>query len=278
MRLLHVINAVYSQPWLILPSYHANIRRVVQTHLLDRNAGPREGEDFSGNAVELPGMVIEDGIAQIPVPGVIIKGATKFEKGAGAVSTEDITADIKQAMEDDTVNGIFLDIDSPGGTVGGVPELGRLVADAKAIKPVRAFTDGMCCSAAYWMAAGASDIIASESADVGSIGVYLPWIDDTEAFAMEGLTVEIIRNEGADLKGLGFPGTSLTQEQRDYLQSDINDTALAFHQHINNHRAVNESSDTFRGQSFMAKRALERGLLDNVMDRESALADFAELV
>jgi signal peptide peptidase SppA len=281
MRFLHIINAVYSQPWLILPSYHANIRQVVRERMLTTGAQwakDRDGTDLSGEAVALPSMRITDGIAEIPVPGVILKGATAFEKGLGAVAVEDVMTDLREAAENDDVSGVFLDVDSPGGTVGGVPELGDLVAEVARIKPVRVFTDGMLCSAAYWMAAGATDIVASRSADVGSIGVYVPWIDDSEAFAMEGVTVEIITNEGADLKGMGYPGTSLTEAQRAELVASVNETADEFHEHVLAYRSVHEPADTFRGQSFTAKTAKARGLVDDVMDRVSALEDFREVL
>jgi signal peptide peptidase SppA len=281
MRFLHIINAVYSQPWLILPSYHANIRRIVKERMLTNGAQwakDREGVDFSGEAVALPSMRVVDGIAEIPVPGVLLKGATALEKGMGAVAVEDVLTDLREAVENDEVGGIFLDVDSPGGTVGGIPELGEAVAFANQVKPVRAFTDGMMCSAAYWMAAGAGDIVASRSADVGSIGVYVPWIDESEAFAMQGVHVEIIRNEGADLKGMGFPGVSLSETQRAELQASVNETADEFHAHVSEYRRVTEPADTFRGQSFTAKAAKFRGLVDDIMDRESALADFRELV
>jgi signal peptide peptidase SppA len=280
MRFLNIIYAVYSQPWLILPSYHANIRRVVRDRLLttgaEWKAQDREGVDFSGEAVALPSMRIVDGVAEIPVPGVLLKGATAFEKGMGAVAVEDVMRDIAEALTSDEVGGIFLDVDSPGGTVGGIPELGEAVAAAARIKPVRAFTDGMMCSAAYWMAAGATDILASRSADVGSIGVYVPWIDESEAFSMQGVTVEIIRNEGADLKGMGFPGVPLTEAQREELQNSVNETADEFHGHVTAYRQVSKPLDTFRGQSFSAKNAKDRGLVDEIMDRESALADFRD--
>ena len=209
---------------------------------------------------------------------MLLKGATALEKGMGAVAVEDVLTDLREAVENDEVGGIFLDVDSPGGTVGGIPELGEAVAFANQVKPVRAFTDGMMCSAAYWMAAGAGDIVASRSADVGSIGVYVPWIDESEAFAMQGVHVEIIRNEGADLKGMGFPGVSLSETQRAELQASVNETADEFHAHVSEYRRVTEPADTFRGQSFTAKAAKFRGLVDDIMDRESALADFRELV
>ncbi len=282
MRFLHIIHAIYYQPWLILPSYHANIRQLIQKRLMttggEWRAQDREGVTLSGDAVPLPSMTITDGIASIPVPGVLLKGATAFEKGMGAVAVEDVLTDLREAVESDEVDGIFLDVDSPGGTVGGIPELGEAVSAYARMKPIRAFTDGMMCSAAYWMSAGATDIVASPSADVGSIGVYLPWIDESEAMAMEGLTVEIIRNEGADLKGMGFPGVPLTETQREELQRSVNQTATDFHQHILKSRSVVNKTDTFRGQSFTAKEANFRGLVDDMMNREKALSDFREIL
>jgi protease-4 len=130
------------------------------------------------------------------------------------------------------------------------------------------------CSAAYWLAAGAGEIVASQSAEVGSIGVYLPWEDWSRAYENAGVKVEVIRNDGADLKGMGYPGTALTESQRDELQKGVDQIADMFHAHVTSHRgAVND--DTMRGQAFLATEAVQRNLVDSVMGRGEAIASFS---
>jgi signal peptide peptidase SppA len=273
MRFAHIVNEVWQRPWLITPQMHATIRQVVAARL----AGHQASLEDLLEPDDAPDMVNDEGVAIIPVRGVILKGASKIEKACGAVGVEDISANLQAAAADDEVSGIMLDVDSPGGTVGGVPELGDLVAEISQVKPTMAYTDGLMASAAYWLAAGAQEIYAARSAEVGSIGVYVPWVDESAAFAAQGVKVDIIRNEGADLKGMGYPGTALTPEQRQSMQDEVNALADEFHAHIESCRGKMEA-DTFRGQTFLAMEAKRRCLIDGVMSRSAALAQFRDQV
>jgi len=68
------------------------------------------------------------------------------------------------------LQAIVLAVDSPGGEVAGANELAQLDRDAAEQKPVVAFVGGLAASAAYWLIAGATEIVASETAILGSIG------------------------------------------------------------------------------------------------------------
>ncbi len=84
-------------------------------------------------------------------------------------------------VQRDDIKAVFLDIDSPGGTVAGTPELAAAVASLNERKPVYAFSSGLMCSAAYWIASQARAIYATPSAQVGSIGVVQAVIDNSAA-------------------------------------------------------------------------------------------------
>lgn len=269
MKYSHIIQAVFYQPWLITPGAHASIRRLVQAHLINEVPNQREGVDICGDAVQLDSMEIDsDGIATIPVGGVMGYKLSGFEKGAGAVDVGDVMRDIALAEDDARVKAVLFDFDSPGGMVAGTPELADRIAQME--KPTLAFTDNMMCSAAYWAGASADSIWATKSADVGSIGVYMPWIDETAAFANEGLKVEIFKNSDAEYKAMGFPGTALTDTQREYLRDQVEEIASMFMGHVANNRTF-INSEAMRGQTFMADRAMAHGLVDGIVsDREEA--------
>jgi signal peptide peptidase SppA len=258
MKFPRIIQAVYWQPWLITPQAHAAVRALLENRLSE---GYRAGMfDLEDDDEPQDAYTVRDGVAVIPVEGAILRKASALERMCGAVGTEQIEEALLEAEADSKVAGIVLDVDSPGGTVGGVPEIGNLLVNCR--KTVVAYTAGQMCSAAYWLAAGADKIVASPSAEVGSIGVYLPWIDQTIRYALAGYKVDIIRNDGADLKGMGYPGTSLTPEQREHLQAGVNEIAAMFHSHVKAHRG-NISDDTMRGQAFLADDAMNRGLIDD---------------
>jgi len=167
------------------------------------------------------------------------------------------------------VTTILLDVDSPGGVVGGVPELADLIADVDETKRVTAFTEGQMCSAAYWLACGAREIIATPSSEVGSIGVYMPWMDSTAAFAAQGVKVEVIKNTGGTFKGMGMPGTSLTDDQRAHLQDRVDEIFGMFADHVTANRHT--STEAMRGQTFMGKSAKKAGLVDRVGSYQTAV-------
>jgi signal peptide peptidase SppA len=237
-------------PWAISP--HA-----LRALCASTSAIPQSKIEFDGARDETE---VDDGVAIIPISGIIDKDITPIDALFGSVDVEDIRETLALAMEDETVKGIVLDFDSPGGVVTGVPELAEYVAECSKEKPIVAFTDSMMCSAAYWLAAGASAVVASPSSEVGSIGVYLPVMDVTGAFDQMGIKMDVIKS--GDLKAAGFPGTSLTDDQRADLQAGVDDVAAMFKGHVSAHRKVDAGA--MRGQGVMGASGVKSGLLDSV--------------
>ena len=127
-------------------------------------------------------------------------------------------------------------------------------------------------SAAYYLAAGADAIFASPSASVGSIGVYIPWMDTSAAYERAGYKPDPITNTGGDLKAIGFGG-KLTAEQRAHLQEEVDEDFDNFKAHIANYRAVPDSA--MRGQVMSGRKALESNLVDRIGERDQAYGALA---
>ena len=201
------------------------------------------------------------GVAIIPVSGVIGHKVGPVAKMLGAVDALDIMAAIELAADDDEVDIIILDIDSPGGTVAGVPELAETVeaVQASGIKKIYAYTDSQMASAAYWLAAGANGIFAAPSADVGSIGVYLPVMDTSAALKEQGVQVEIFKS--GKYKAAGFPGVPLNEEVRKHLQLEVMETYNEFAGFVKKFRPE-LNYDHMQGQTFTGRRAAEIGMID----------------
>ena len=138
-----------------------------------------------------------------------------------------------------------------------------------------AYTEDMMASAAYYLAAGASAIVATTSAEVGSIGVYIPWMDSSAQLAAQGLRPDPIVNQEGDLKALGFTGT-LTSEQRAYLQERVDEDFAAFKAHILAHRAV--APEAMRGQTLSGPRAVDSNLIDHQGDESLARSILSHLI
>lgn len=249
------------QPWLITPDALRAMAVAVQTFTAAPSSFP--------SAEASPLLNIENGVGVIDVSGPLIRKPDIFSQVFfGATDTEYLTAAVREAASRPDVEAIFLDIDSPGGSVTGIPELAQAVADAGKQKPVYAFSSGQMCSAAYWMASQAQAIYATPSAQVGSIGVLLPMVDDSEAFKNAGIKVEVFA--AGKFKGIGLPGVSLTDDQRAHLQSNIAEIAGDFHDAVLA-RGRKIPPEAMEGQAFSGKQAQRMNLAGVVQDRADAM-------
>jgi signal peptide peptidase SppA len=271
MKYHEIISALTEEPLLITPSSHASLFKLFEDHrALSAEAfkASREGVDMCGNATELPQMEVIDGIAHIPIYGPLGFKLGKFEKGAGCCDCCDIMDELDEAEEDSNVRGIILDIDSPGGMVSGTPELAARVM--RCDKPVFTFTDGDMCSAVYWVGCSADQVFCTRSANIGSIGVYCPFLDSSERMKAAGLKMEIIAS--GKYKGMGAPGTSLTQDHRDMMMQRVCEIADMFAAHVLDNRPGCDLED-MQGQTFIGQNAVARGLVDQVVNDKQDCCD-----
>lgn len=118
-----------------------------------------------------------DGVAMLYVQGSLFKRANLMTEYSGATSYDVLRRDLQVALDDPSISGIALVIDSPGGEVNGVGEFAKAVYEARGVKPVTAFVSGMAASGGYWIAAAASEIVVSDEALLGSIGVVSSFMD-----------------------------------------------------------------------------------------------------
>ena len=220
-------------------------------------------------ASESPLLSVENGIGVVAIEGPILRKPDLFARiFFGATSSEDIGAAIREAAGRDDIKAVFLNIDSPGGTVAGTPELANAVASLDKKKPVYAFSSGLMCSAAYWVASQARAIYATPSAQVGSIGVVQAVIDNSAALDKAGLKVEVF--SVGKYKAMGAPGTPLTDDQRELISSNLAEIAGEFHAAVlSKGRAI--PAEAMEGQTFSGKQAQRQNLAGMVADRAEAM-------
>ena len=201
----------------------------------------------------------DDGVAIIQIAGPIGHRLDAWDRYFGAVDVKDIEEELEAAEAEADV--ILLDIDSPGGMVTGTPELADRIRACS--KPVYAFTEGMMASAAYWIGCATERVFATKSSDVGSIGVYIPFLDISKMLEEAGIEVQMFTS--GKYKGMGMPGTSLTRDQAKLLQDRVMGTAEMFFEHVEETRGE-VKRDAMQGQVFRAEAALEEGLIDQVVE------------
>jgi len=272
-KLTRVLRALYCEPWLISPQMHRTLCDIAWAHVTG-SAHATDGivakfdDEVKADGI---GDVRRDGaVAILSIDGVIGRRFSKFLNSSGVTSVDVMERVVAEAVADDTIEAIVLDVDSPGGTVTGTPEAAEAIERAAQEKPVVAFTGGMMASAAYWLSAPADAIFTAASADVGSIGVYAALLDVTRKLENEGIKVELFKQ--GKFKAMGLPGIPLTEEQREHIQEGVDYVADWFKGFVRANRGTAIPSDAMEGQTFMGRDAVAVGLADQV----GTLADAIE--
>nr|WP_197722864.1 S49 family peptidase [Sulfurivermis fontis] len=217
------------------------------------------------------------GIALIPIHGTLVKRTLGLEAASGLTSYQDIGAMLEAALADPSVNGILLDIDSPGGEASGSFELARRIRDATKIKPVWAVANDAAFSAAYAIASAAERIVVTETGGVGSIGVIALHIDQSVKDANDGYRYTAI-TAGAH-KNDYSPHEPLTDAARDTLQDEVDRLYDLFVGFVAAMREMPESAvRATEAALYFGPNATAVGLADAVGTLESTLDEFSTYI
>ena len=208
-----------------------------------------------------------DGVAVIRVSGTIVKGVSALVAWYfGFARLEAIDAALDEIANRGNVRAIVFAFDSPGGYTTGVEECAASIAAASSAVPTFAYSDTMCCSAAYWLASQCSGgIVAANSADIGCVGTYMALYDYSAWLEQQGIKLHLVR--AGNMKGLGVFGKELTEEERAFLQAEVDAINAQFLAAVHEGRhaagapAIAEAD--LQGQWFSGRDAVTKGLADS---------------
>lgn len=277
-KLVRVLTALYTEPWLISPPMHKTLCDIALAHS-QRGSELEAAQHLA--AARMPvnqankEYEVIDGVAVVPVEGVIGRKFSSSLKSSGVVSIDIFEKLIQEVRKDDKAQAVVLRIDSPGGVVTGTPEAGSAVRALRNEKPIIAFADGRMDSAAYWVGSQADLIYAMPSSRVGSIGVYMAFFDQSRRAEMLGMKLELFKD--GRFKGMGYPGSSLNDEQRALLQASVEKIGATFRATVQDGRGRVFDEELMQGQDFDAEDALHNGLIDSITTLEAAMRDAASL-
>lgn len=253
---------------------HAPVRTSFQRQLMSRMMGesapmavhvatPRADDGGCEDIKKRVGRIYTrySNVAVITIDGVIDKRISSFEMECyGGVDLSDVDAALAQAANDPRVDTVVLDINSPGGSVIGVPDTAKRIADLRATKEVHAYINVMACSAGYYLASQADVIAASPSAIVGSIGVYCAILDASEYYAEMGMKMQFIK--AGEFKTMGTEWMPLTPDETKILQDGVNTDYAQFKASCTALRPIEDS--TMQGQWFTAEEGQTLKLVDQL--------------
>lgn len=265
-----VTGALASRIWAMTPEKLTEVSCFIESLIAGRETNFQAMANPAGNAAG--GYSVEGRVAVIQVEGIIERRANMVGNFSGGISTQMLAGAICQAAEDPDIEGIVLDIDSPGGSALAPEEVSQAISQARQNKPVVAWTGGQMCSAAYWIAVGCDCIVAMPTSIVGSIGVACVHYDRSMADEQEGIKRTIM--SAGKYKRLVNDAEPLSDEGREYIQSDIDRYFSLFVDAVAQGRgmAVEEVLSTMAdGSTSIGQDALDRGLVDRIGNFQLAL-------
>lgn len=214
-----------------------------------------------------------DKVAVLPLTGVLAQRGWWLETALNAWTTR-----FQALIDSDAVSTIVLEIDSPGGTVFGVPETAEIVRRSRARKPVLAAANSLAASAAYWIGSAATELYVTPGGQVGSIGVWSAHVDMSQALEDAGLKVTLV--EAGQYKTEGNPWEPLGDEARDEMQAEVDYYYGLFVRAVAKQRGVQVGqveSDFGQGRLVRAKDAAAAGMVDGVATLEEVLQKASQL-
>ncbi|NUN51827.1 MAG: S49 family peptidase [Planctomycetaceae bacterium] len=261
-----VLRAVAETPWAILPE---KLQAIVDL-LVARAAGGAQDQAaaafiLGGGAREDRKLQVVGSVAILPVTGTIMYRADSLLESSGVTSTQRLSALLREALADPAVKSIVLDVNSPGGTVPGVMEFADEVLRAREQKRIVAVANPRAASAAYWIAAAASELVVMPSGDVGSIGVYTVHEDISRALEEAGVKVSVMR--AGKFKAEGLPYEPLTDEGRAAVQERLDVHYDRFVKAVAKGRGATAAAVKAgfgQGRMVLASQAVEAGMADRV--------------
>lgn len=211
-----------------------------------------------------------DGVAVIDVCGTLVRKASGLDALSGLTSYVEIESDVQKAIDDPACRGILLSFDSPGGEVGGLFDLCAKLSGFAKQKPMWASVSEMACSAAYAIASCCAKIFITQTAAVGSIGVYALHVDRSGMDKQAGLKFTYI--QAGEKKTEGNPHEPLSSEAKDTIQAEIDRTYGIFVDLVAINRKVSARAvKATQAGVYFAEDAIQAKLADQIGTTEDAL-------
>ena len=194
----------------------------------------------------------------------------------GLASAEKINDALNNAFRDTNTAGVILRINSPGGSpvqAGMINDEIRRLRREFPKTPLYVVVEEMCASAAYYIAAASDQVYVDKASIVGSIGVIM------ESFGFTGVMDKVgverrIQTAGRN-KAIGDPFSPVTAEQKNHIQSMLDEVHQQFIQVVREGRGerLKETPEMFTGLFWSGARSVELGLADGLGTVDSVARD-----
>ncbi len=187
---------------------------------------------------------------------------------------EEIVYKLKAFADNDVIDIILIDLKCGGGLPGASQIIGEFIMHIKTAKPVIAFVSEYAFSGGYLIASSCSHIIAPSVADIGSIGSVIEF----DQGAAKDPTHVVIKSGKYKAYAYDQDG-KLTEDHRNILQENVDETAFAFFNHVARCRNIPvEDIKNFEARCFSGFQSLKIGLIDQVGTLHDVIKKISEMV
>jgi signal peptide peptidase SppA len=257
-----------SNPWLITAEYMESMAETVRSHMLGPKLNLSSIEEkintFSTSQEDRDFEVV-NGRAIIPLYGMIVKKPSAFERiFYGARGLEKFEDMFDQALADESIKEIIIDVNSPGGAVPGVQNMAAKIFKSRGKKQITAFVSEMMASAATWIGTAADRVIIGEgTTKTGSIGVYTTHVSWKDYEKRVGLQTTLIK--AGKYKVSQHPDNKLNKDDKEYIQGQVDYIYDLFTKDVARNRGVGQETvmeSMADGKIFIGQQGIEAGLVD----------------
>jgi signal peptide peptidase SppA len=258
MEYKRVIRFVQGMPWAIMPS---KLEQIVE--FLSIKAAGGAVPEFQ--ALTAPQPSRQRSVAVLPVFGTISYRANIISEASGSASIEKLQNSFAQLVDDPDIGTIIFDMDTPGGSVPGIPEMAAEIFAARKEKRIIAVANPLIASAGYWLASQAHEIYMMPSASIGSIGVVAVHEDHSEELAKEGVKLTFIT--AGKHKAEGNPAQPLSDEASAFMQSRVDEFYDMFTSAVAKGKGIKQQAvmDGYgEGRVVGANEAIRLGMADGI--------------
>jgi signal peptide peptidase SppA len=274
-NLPHVASRAFGTPLMIARAKLEVILGVLAPRL---TGSAPEPTDVEADPAPLTSVTVER-VAVISVIGTLVSRSGYLDAASGLQSYGEIGDAIAVAMDDPSIRAIILDVDSPGGEVGGLFDLvdQLQVARSAKTKPLWAVANESALSAAYAIASAADQLYVTRTGEVGSIGVVAVHIDESGADSKAGLAWTFVF--AGERKVDGNAHEPLSERARATIQADVDRLYSDLCGLVAANRGLSiEAVRATNAAIYRGELALRAGLADRVGTLDLAIAEMvAEL-
>ena len=211
-------------------------------------------------------------VALVVGEGDIVRGDPDDGSGdASGITSYGFNKLLRQVAGDDSIKGVVVRIDSPGGEVMASDEIWRQMNLLSAKKPTVISMSDLAASGGYYMAMTGDPIVAYPLTETGSIGVVFGKPNLRGLYNKLGVTKDSVQR--GTHAGIDSDYTSLTPEEQKLLRDGIDESYHDFVSKVAKARRTSfDKIEPFaQGRVWMGNQAQAHGLVDRLGGLDTAI-------